>query len=243
MANSKNIMTSIPLINGNAINDEAWTIAGVPLGDGNFWMYEDPNAVVNVSDDVLRISIPEFSKSNDQVQIFDNPKQLYLTKNQYKPGETGKICFCCDMKSVISGGNPDDYRDGFGSFNVLDFATGMVFDIITNGPKTWVIYERLFMPGATTEKESFTKVIEISDFPNNGEFLNCKIIYNKQDDTAEYYCNDKMVYRAENIPVKVESLLTGFGFITLHPIENGKSVSCRGQGGEGAWSNFKYLTL
>jgi hypothetical protein len=243
MENSKIDMISIPLTIGDKFNDENWTIAGVPLGDGNFWMYEDPNAVISTSDNVFRISITEFSKSNNQVQIFDNPKHLYLTKNNYKPGETGQVGFSSEMKSVINGGNPDDYRDGFGSFNVLDFATGMVFDIITNGQKTWVIYERLSMPGVTTEDEAFTDVIEITDFPNSGEFLNCKIIYNKQNDFAEFYCNDKMVYRAENIPVKIESLLTGFGFITLHPIENGQSVSCRGQGGDGAWGNFKYFAI
>ena len=234
---------AIPLTKNGNLHDDDWMVAGVPLGDGNFWMYEDPNTKLSLSENSMKLSISEFSKSNDQIQIFENPKHLFLTKNQYKPGDSGQIGFTCEMKSVITGGNPDDYRDGFGSFNVLDFATGMVFDIITNGFKTWIIYERLFMPAVTTEKEAFTEVIEVNDFPDSGEFLNCKIIYNKSNDSTEYYCNDKLVYKIDTIPVKVDTLVTGFGFITLHPIENGKSVSIKGQGAYGTWRNFEYFAM
>jgi len=231
---------SIPLAKGNSLNDEKWMIAGVPLGDGNFWMYEDKNARVTPNENGITIDISRFSSKHNQVQIFDNPKQLFLTKDNFKAGANGSIGFNCEMKADIVAGDINDYRDGFGAFNVLDFATGMVFDIITNGTKSWVIYERLFMPGVTTEDEAFTKVIDASGM-TNGDFSKCRVVYSQPKNQAEYYLNDKLVYTAENIPVKIESLVTGFGFITFHPIANGKSVSCKGQGGRGAWRNFEYF--
>jgi len=144
------------------------------------------------------------------------------------------------MKAKLHNGNFDDYRDGFGAFNVLDFGTGMVFDIITNGTNSWVIYEKLFIPGVTAPEESFTKVIPINYQIPADEALKCLLIYDSTDDKAEYYIGDQLVYKAQEIPAKIKSLQTGFGIITLHPIENGKSVSCKGQGMDGTWSDFKY---
>jgi hypothetical protein len=228
----------IPLVSGGKLNDSDWQLAGVPLGDGNFWMYRDNNARVIFSGDTAEIDIPRFSTSHDQVPMFDNPKQLYLTKGQYEPGPKGLIGFVCKMKSEIVNGDLRDYRDGFGAFNVLDFGSAMVFDIVSNGHKVWIIYERLFIPGVTAPEEAFTKVIDIGLDTAPDKIMECAVIYDRNGDRAEYYIDGKMVYRVEKVPVKVDRFQTGFGIITLHPIENGKSVSCKGQGGRGSWAGF-----
>jgi len=238
--NIKQRFEAIPLTDNGRLNDINWTIAAVPLGNGNFWMYQDKNASVNYHDNSLNLIIDKFSSSHDHVQIFDNPKQLYLTKSSFKSGSNGLIGFSCKMKTRIINADPNDYREGFGAFNVLDFGSGMVFDIISNGSKLWIIYERLFMPGVTTMDQAFTRVIPINFSVDPELAPNCLIIYDKNSDRAEYYVDDQLAYIAQNIPVKVESFQTGFGFITLLPIESGKSVSCRGQGGHGTWSDFIY---
>lgn len=232
---------SIPLSKKGQLNDSDWQLAGVPLGDGNFWMYQDRKARIRLGNDEIEINIPRFSAHHDQVQIFDNPKQLYLTKSGYEPGPAGLLGFSCRMKAEISNGDLSDYRDGFCAFNVLDFASAMVFDIVSNGRKIWAIYERLFIPGLTTPEQAFTNVVPVKRETSPDEFLQCMVIYDGIKDRAEYYVDGQLVYSAENVPVKIEKLQTGFGIITLHPIENGKSVSCKGQGGRGNWGGFAFF--
>src|SRR3989304_3120329 len=110
--------TSIPLVSSGKLNDREWQLAGVPLGDGTFWMYEDRNARIMTGKDEIEIDIPQFSHFHDQVQIFDNPKQLYLTKSGFEAGTGGLLGFSCRMKAAVQNGNPKDYRDGFCAFNV-----------------------------------------------------------------------------------------------------------------------------
>jgi hypothetical protein len=232
------VKSEIPLVSGGELNASLWQLAGVPMGDDKIWMYQDRNARIKLNGEGMSIDIPLFTSSNDTVQIFDNPKQLYLTKQEYQPGPKGIIGFSCRMSTKLHNGNPNDYRDGFGAFNVLDFRTGMVFDIVTNGVKAWTIYERLYIPGVTSPEEAFTRVIPVDRFKMTNEPLSCSVIYNRNSDSTEYYIDGILVNRAEKVPAKVDYLQTGFGIITLHPIENGKSVSCRGQGAGGAWSDF-----
>jgi hypothetical protein len=234
--------TSIRVVQLGQLNAYCWQLAGVPLGDGKYWMYQDRNAWIKLIEDGIEIEIQKFSNSHDQVQIFDNPKHLYLTTDGYEPGPGGLVGFACTMKAAITNGNLEDYRDGFCAFNALDFGSGMVFDIVSNGHKIWAIYERLLIPGLTSSEQAFTNVIPIDRLTSAEETLHCAIIYDRNNDIAEYYIAGEMIGRAENIPVKVDKLQTGFGIITLHPIENGKSVSCRGQGGRGVWGGFEVFS-
>lgn len=235
---SKSTVATIDIAQGDLLNDKSWQIAGIPLADGKYFMYEDANAQIKLGDNNITIDIPKFSHAHDQIQIFDNPKQLYLTKDGFQPGPEGVVGFSCKMKASIKGGNSSDFRDGFCAFNVLDFKSGMVFDIVSNGSQIWAIYERLLIPGMIDEKQAFTKVINI-DYPTTpDDNLECLVIYDKPNDRASYYIGGKLIYEANNIPVKIEKLFVGFGLITLHPIIDGKSVSCKGQGGKGIWGDF-----
>jgi hypothetical protein len=231
--------THLPLSDDGELNINDWAPSGVPLGGDKFWMYQDRNARISFPGEMMHIDIDRFSLAHDQVQIFDNPKHLYLTKEHFRPGNSGKLTFSCLMKSHILEGNPKDYRDGFGSFNVLDFNSGMVFDIISNGAKLWIIYERLLIPGVIDEKDAFTHVIPINRPTHANELLQCSIVFDRESGTAKYYIDFDLIYESPELPVEVETLQGGFGFITLHMIENGKSTSCRGQGGRGLWGDFR----
>lgn len=231
--------SNLPLVKSDNFNEDRWTLAGVPLGGGNFWMYRDRNAEITYHGEMMNVDIGKFSLSHNQVQIFDNPKHLYLTKESYKPGESGKLAFSCRMRSRIHNGDNDDYRDGFGSFNVLDFNSGMVFDIISNGEKLWVIYERLLIPGHIGEADAFTEVVPVNRPTHPDELLHCAVAYDRESRIAKYYIDFDLVYESPQIPVDIEMLQSGFGFITLHPITDGKSRSCREQGGSGLWGDFK----
>jgi hypothetical protein len=232
--------SAINLVSNDQLDSENWQVAGVPVGDGKFWMYQDDNAITKAIGEDFEIEIPRFSRSHNSIQIFDNPKQLYLTKKSYEPGPRRIIGFSCAMKAQVINADLNDYRDGFCAFNVLDFSSGMVFDIVSNGRKIWAVYERLLMPGLTTDKQAFTRFVLIDHPTKLDENLNCSIIYDQNADRAEYYLDDKLIFVADNIPVKIKSLQSGFGIITFHPIHNGQSVSCKGQGALGRWGKFAF---
>ncbi|PJA28198.1 MAG: hypothetical protein CO189_05170 [candidate division Zixibacteria bacterium CG_4_9_14_3_um_filter_46_8] len=230
---------ALGLTAGTAINGQIWDLAKVPLGNNQYWIYQDNNAKVICSQDIIQINISKFSAHNNYVQMLDNPKHLYLTKEAFSPGRNGKIAFSCRMKAEIFRGIKEDYRDGFCAFNVLDFKTGVVFDIVSNGYKIWTIYERLLIPGLTTENEAFTKIIEVPKATHPREPLDCTIVFDGEKGIAEFYLNSELIYESDRNPLDIDSLQTGFGIITLHPIENGASVSCRDQGGFGQWGAFR----
>jgi len=212
------------------LDAERWQVGAIPLGDGEYWHYRDDNAKVECGGGHCRIEIPRFSMHHDQVQILDNPKYLYMATYSW-PTSYGVAVFKTRLAGQVTG-DPDDYRDGFASFNVLDLNTGMVFDIATNGTHVWAIYERLLIPGVTTPGEAFTEAIDlkVETEPLREHVL--QVTYDRAGGRVHYAVDGRERAMRENLPVVVQQLTAGFGLITLQPITDGKSISCKGQGGE-----------
>jgi hypothetical protein len=219
------------------LNQSKWTIAAFPLGDGNFWRWEEPSPDIKTGNGMLELTVNPYTKFHNEVQIFDNPKHLYLGTQSFPVPDNGSITFSCQMGAVTHNGDPDDFRDGFASFNVLDFQTAMVFDFIATSSKIGVIYERLLIPGITTQKEAFTEIIEVAK-NEPAKLSHCQIRYSAQANQVDYLFGGKTVYSVKDLPAGPQNLSMGFGLITLRPIHMGKSTSCRGQGGTGLWSNI-----
>ncbi len=224
------------------LDPSKWTIASFPSGDGNFWRWEEPAAKIKTGDGRLEITVNPYTRFHDQIQIFDNPKHLYLGAQSFAVPEKGTISFSCRMGAKTHNGNPDDFKDGFASFNVLDFTSGLVFDFIATSAKIGLIYERLLMPGLTTPREAFTEIVEVG--PNEpGQLSDCRIDYDFQDNRVDYRFNGSKVASRSDLPVRPRNLFIGMGLITLRMIENGRSASLRGQGGTGLWSEIKVTTI
>src|SRR5690348_14462310 len=99
--------------------DRAWQYGGLPLPDGSFWYYREPNATVVVEGDRLRVTA-KLSRSNDQVQILDNAKNMFFSTRTFAPPENGSISFEWEQKARCTGTAPRDLYDGFVSVNLLD---------------------------------------------------------------------------------------------------------------------------
>jgi len=156
--------------------------------------------------------------------------------------EQGAISFSCKMGAATHNGNPDDFKDGFASFNILDFASGLVFDFIATSTKIGIIYERLLIPGLTAPQEAFTEIVEVG-LNRPGQLSACRIDYNFQENRVDYRFNDQKVISRLNLPVRLRNLIMGMGLITLRMIENGRSTSLKGQGGTGLWSDIQVSTI
>ncbi|OGC77620.1 MAG: hypothetical protein A2Z27_03070 [candidate division Zixibacteria bacterium RBG_16_50_21] len=224
------------------LDSSKWSVAAFPAGNGGFWKWEEPGAIIRTGDGKIELTVNPFTRFHHQVQIFDNPKHLILATRSFSVPKKGFLSISFKMGAATHNGNPDDFRDGFSSFNVLDFASGMVFDFIATSTKIGAIYERLLIPGLTTSPEAFTEIVEVGQ-NQPGKLSRCEVRYSWEEDRVLYFLEGKEVFKRCNLPARSSNLSIGFGLITLRMIENGRSSSLKGQGGTGLWSEVRTSTL
>jgi len=223
---------------GLHLDSSKWTFATFPLADGNFWRWEEPEAKIKTGDGRLEITVSPYTRYHDQVQIFDNPKHLISGTRNIPVPEGSSISFSFKMGAITIDGDPNDFRDGLASFNVVDLTPGWSLTSLPLQPRFGVIYERLLMPGLTNSEEAFTEIVGLG--PNQpGHLTLCRIDYDSKEYKVDYWLNGKKILSHSDLQVRPGNLFMEMGLITLRPIANGKSTSLRGQGGTGLWTDIK----
>ena len=220
---------------GNELDPQRWVV-GQMIHEGQvLWTWRDDNLRVWVEGGRARLEIPEFSLRHEQVQMFDNPKALFCSTKIWSLGE-GPISFRTRMGGLVTG-DPDDHRDGFASFNVLDFTTGTVLDVISNGNHIWAVYELLDIPGVDKPVAPFTEVVELDVATAPMQEHDVEVRYDPGSGVAEWLVDGKVLMTRE-VAMNPQSFFLAFGLITLHPLTEAGSVSVRGQGGQASYGPF-----
>jgi Family of unknown function (DUF6081) len=220
---------------GPDLDMSRWYFLEYPPGpDGTSWKCEEPNARTTVEDGKLEIHVERFERAHDQVAIMDNPKHLLLSTETFPVPEGGVATFSMELAVTSINATPRDYRDAFASMNVLDMASGWVFDACATSDMLFSIYERLPMPGV---EQPFTYVVEhplagIDVKP--GLPHTYTVTLDAGRGTVEWRIDGTLVHHVSGaeIPAQVN---IGLGLFTLHPITDGKSTSLRGQGISASW--------
>lgn len=223
---------------GPAIDDTRWQFLTYPLADGASWICQEPAARTVVGNGKVRIEVDRFQNAYGGHQNIDNCKHLYVARETLPVAPAGLTGFHCDITAHSVAATPRDYRDGFVSFNVLDFTTGMVFDVCATGDQLFAIYERLPFPGIG---EPFTAIIEapLSGLTvRPGETYRSSVLFDARARTAEWWVNERRIFAASEVPVP-NAVTLGFGFISLHPCVEGQSRSLHGQGLHGSWARMR----
>jgi hypothetical protein len=135
-------------------------------------------------------------------------------------------------------GDLSDYRDGFAGFHVLDFNSGTVMDVVANGNRLWAIVERLPIPGLESPVEPFIEFHDLGIQSAPRREHSVAVEYDPQTRMARWIADGHVGYERE-ILMDPQSFFLAFGLLTLWPQENGKSVSNKGQGGQGRWGAFR----
>ena len=86
--------------------DRQWEYGGFTQPDGTFWRYREPNAVVVVEKDLLRVRVLHLSRSHDAVQILDNAKNMFFSTKQFVAPDDGTISFEWNMSAQCVGTRP-----------------------------------------------------------------------------------------------------------------------------------------
>jgi hypothetical protein len=225
--------------------NRSWEYGGFPLPDGTFWRYREPNAVIVVEGERMRATA-KLSRTNDQVQILDNAKNMFFSTKRFEIPEKGEISFEWDMKAICSGTKPHDLYDGFVSVNLLDFSTGAALDFFVCNDVITSVYALLPFPGVPepTDVENAVKPKYFCDFNElplttvPGQQHRYRISYHRGNDEVRFFVDGQDVGVYTEVPVKINGLIIALGLMTEKPIEHGKSVSVHGQVLSGVWGAF-----
>jgi hypothetical protein len=228
-------------------DDSAWALGGFALPDGSFWQYKEPNAVVLVRNGWLQAGAVPYTRSHDQVQILDNAKHMYFSKERFAVPEGGRIVFEISIAARTVGTARGNLYDGYVSWNLLDFATGWALDFFTGGDTVATVYGRLPFPGVTLpetgEAKAFCFFHELGDLPaGQGQEHAYRITYDQAGDTVEFEADGRLVDRYDRVPDKLTGFTVALGLMSEIDIVDGKSVSCHGQGVIGRWSPMRVRT-
>ena len=229
--------------------ERTWQYGGFPLPDGGFWHYREPNATVVVEGDRLRVTA-KLSRSNDQVQILDNAKNMFFSTRTFSAPEHGEISFEWSQKARCAGTASHDLYDGFVSVNLLDFSTGTALDFFVCNDIIATVYAILPFPGvpAPPDKELADKPKYFCDFvelpveTSLGQLHRYRISYHRGNDEVAYSVDGVEIARYKEVPVKLNGFLIALGLMTEKTIEHGKSVSIHGQMLIGEWGAFTITT-
>lgn len=121
----------------------------VPAGfdhDGKFIGYTDDNAVVEGTSAKLVMTANPYTHKNHIVQVLDNAKQMLFTAQPVDVPEGGLISFEYDLAATGYNTIPGELRDGFCSFNALDFDNGIALDWFTSNDRLCAVYARIPFP-------------------------------------------------------------------------------------------------
>ncbi len=227
--------------------DSQWELGGFALPDGSTWQYKEPSAVVLVRNGVLQVAAVPYTRGNDRVQILDNAKHMYFSKQRFEVPAGGRITFEIEIAARTVGTQPGNLYDGYVSWNLLDLTTGWALDFFTGGDTIATVYGRLPFPGAavpdTGNARAFCMFNELKNLPTKqGQKHAYRITYDQGTDSVEFGADGKVVDRYENVPDKIAGFTAALGLMSEIDIVEGKSVSCHGQGVVGQWGPMRVLT-
>jgi hypothetical protein len=213
--------------------ESKWAIGGFPG-----WDFREPDAVVVVQNGTLRVTVMPLTRGHNSVQILDNAKHMYFSKETFAVPPGGEISVELDILARKFSGVANDFYDGFVSLNLLDFSTGLAVDFFVSNECYATVYARLPFPGTAVEGDGqkYFALFKEQPLPKGEQQRHrYRITYDQGADELRFYVEGALVNREVNVP-KMASFIAALGVMTEKDIVDGKSVSCHGQGMDAQWS-------
>ena len=220
-----------------------WIPAGFPVPSG-FWTFREPDAVVIVQNDRLRVAAVPFTRSHDELQFLDNAKHMYFSTRAFEAPKGGRLSVEWDMAAQIVSGRDDDLYDGFVSFHLMDLAAGVAIDVFAANRAIATVYARLPFPGASAPRNDtgpryFSLFDDFRGVTERGQPHRYALLYDRGEATLEWHMDGKCLKREVAVPDLGPALLA-VGMMTEKDIVPGKgSVSCHGQGAVATWGGIR----
>jgi hypothetical protein len=220
--------------------DSKWVIGGFPG-----WEFREPDAVVIVQNGRMRVAAVPLTRSNTAVQILDNAKHMYFSRETFHVPDAGEITVEFDIRAQKLNGIENDFYDGFVSLNLLDFSTGIALDFFVSNECYATVYARLPFPGTSVEEgpgHKYFGLFNEQPLPKGAQQPHhYAIMYDQGASEVRFYVEGALVNRETDVP-RMESFIAALGLMTEKDITDGASVSCHGQGLVGEWSPLTITT-
>ncbi len=217
-----------------------WVVGGFDLPDGTRWDYREPGAMVLVQRGRLRVTVARLSRQHDRVQVLDNAKHMYFSRERVPLLAGGATVFDITMRAQGYGTAPNDLYDGFVSLNLLDFETGTAVDFFVSNDRIATVFARLPFPGVleprTGETRYFGIFDELSVVTAPGQPHDYRIVYDHAADEIRWYIDGEAVNCQPHVPDKLTGFTVALGLMTEKDISPSGSTSLHGQGLMGEWS-------
>ncbi len=230
------------------LKDESpWTIGGFALPDGSRWEYREPGAIVIAQAGRLRVQVPHLTRRHDRVQILDNAKHMYFSRERVATAPDGLTRFEATIAARGYHTAPHDLYDGFVSWNLLDFETGFAIDFFISNDTIATVYARLPFPGVPEPRTGDTRYFAIFkelDIPTEpGQPHDYRIDYDWAGDEVRWYVDGDEVNRERRVPDKITGFTVALGLMTEKDIGYAGSTSLHGQGLMGEWSPVRIVRM
>jgi hypothetical protein len=235
-------------LSGPDLDEARWSQARLPLPTGGEHTPIDPNADLAVSEGEVRVTIPRFSLSHDELQAVDSVKYLILSTREFDLPPDRPVTFAADLAVENIGGDPTDYRRGIAAFQVADLEVSRrVFSVTGTSTRVFAMHEHLPLggggpaePGGGPSKP-FIHVVE-SPYEDFDDDLTrpraCEITLDPRSSTAAWHVEGRKLYETKGTLIP-ERARFAFGIYTQLPIRDGRSQSLNGQGMDARWLGFR----
>lgn len=212
-----------------------WMYLERPLPDGTLHRSQEPNATFEVSEGTLSISIDEFQTSHDTLQSVDNAKHMLFTTAEFPMPESGSAVYEIQQSVRRSGAPHLDDLFGLAAFNIMDFTTGLVFDVAVGNRHVFAIHEQFDTDPMAPPL--FTHMVE-SPFrmtTQPGKPHTLRMTFDTTNHVVTWAVDGAVIYYVEGTPIPRTARI-GLSLLTGVKLTEQGSASLQGQGISATWS-------
>ncbi len=223
--------------------DGKWTLREHKLPDGTVWTCSEPDAIITVQRNRLRVRTEPLRRFHDTNQQIDNSKHVYSSTTKFQAPEKGIISFELQMRASVTGAKSEDLYNGFTTFALFDQEGGFGLGFLTNGLEYATIYARQIPPSIASRNPAYPRLFEIYDehplaSAREGS-QSFTITYDKQQNRADWLIDGENANYQDAIPDPINSFSVELGLMTGVELGPDGSRSLQGQGITGEWSAVK----
>ncbi|WBB50425.1 DUF6081 family protein [Verrucosispora sp. WMMA2044] len=220
------------------IDSDRWELLRVPGPDGVLHTYQDRNARLHSGDGGFEMSIVPFSRFHDTSPIQNNAKQMYRSVQRFLVPTQGELRFEVNMAVRTYGQVPYDLLDAFGTVNVFDLETGVVFNVAATNDTIYAVVERLALPGIVRSDEHYVHRVVLDVPTEPGREHHYAITYRSDSSEAAWYVDGRRAYWAR-IPVPVAGFHAGMALFSARDLARySRAEREHGQGATARWSGW-----
>ncbi|MEV4807749.1 DUF6081 family protein [Nonomuraea sp. NPDC049421] len=224
---------------GGELDPARWEIVEVMGADGRLHAYRDRNARQRTGDGHFELTVDPFSRFHDSDPKQNNAKQMYRSTRRFAVPAGGELKLEVAMAVRTRGQIPYDLLDAFGTMNVFDPETGVVFNLAATDDTVFAVLERLHIPGVTRPEERFVHRVVLETPTEPGREHRYGIVYHAGGSEASWYVDGRRAYWA-TIPVPLTGLHAGMGLFSARDLTRySRAEREHGQGATGRWSSWR----